>query len=114
LIRSDSLTTPSGDSGGGMTTAQTSRLKAGTSSSRISIPSNLAVLLPIDQTWLLKTYECGRLASSISLTAQEEMTVEIYSWHRKKTSQEDTSTFDSETSADSQGVDRDTKDVSER
>ena len=71
----------------------------------------LALLLPLDQTWLLKTYERGRLASSISLTPQEEVTVDVYSWDRRKTSQEDTTTFDSETSADSQGVDRDTKDV---
>jgi hypothetical protein len=71
----------------------------------------LAILLPLDQTWLLTTYERGRIAASISLTSQEEVTVDVYSWDRKKTSLEDTSTFDSETSAEAQGVDRDTKDV---
>jgi hypothetical protein len=85
------------------------KLEPGTST--FNIPPNLAMLLPIDQTWTLKTYERGRLASSISLTPQEEVTVDVYSWDRKKTSSEDTTTFDSETSADSQGVDRDTRDV---
>jgi hypothetical protein len=71
----------------------------------------LAVLLALDQKWLLKTYERGRLASSISLTPQEEVTVDVYSWDRRKTSREDTTTFDTETNADSQSVDRDTRDV---
>ena len=69
------------------------------------------MLVPIDQNWLLKTYERGRLISSISLTPQEEMTIEVFSWDRRKSSTEDTSTFDTESNAETQSVDRDTRDV---
>lgn len=71
----------------------------------------LALLLPFDQTWLLAGYERGRLASSISLIPQEEVTIDIFSWDRRKTSREDTTTFDSEANAEVQSVDRDTRDV---
>ena len=74
-------------------------------------PPALALLLPLDQTWLLKTYERGRLASSISLIPQEEVTIDIYSWDRRKTSREETTSFDSEVNAESQSLDRDTRDV---
>jgi hypothetical protein len=118
LIRRDDLTTPSSgtSSGTGSGTATQTTFPFG-QRSRVSVqpgavfPPGLAVLLPIDQTWSLLTYQRGRLSASISLTPQEEMTIEVYSWDRRKTSSEDTTTFDSETSADSQGVDRDTKDV---
>ena len=74
-------------------------------------PPKLAVLLPLDQTWLLTTYERGRMVSSISLTPQEEVTIDVYSWDRRKTSREDTTTYDSEVNAESQSLDRDTRDV---
>jgi hypothetical protein len=74
-------------------------------------PPQVAVLLPIDQKWLLKTYERGRLVSSISLTPQEEVTIDIFSWDRRKTSREDTTSFDTEINAESQSLDRDTRDV---
>lgn len=74
-------------------------------------PPQVAVLLPIDQKWHLKTYERGRLVSSISLTPQEEVTIDIFSWDRRKTSREDTTSFDTEINAESQSLDRDTRDV---
>jgi hypothetical protein len=81
------------------------------SQSQPTTPPQLAVLLPLDQTWLLKTYERGRLVSSISLIPQEEVTIDIFSWDRRKTSREDTTSFDSEVNAESQSLDRDTRDV---
>jgi len=74
-------------------------------------PPQVAVLLPLDQKWQLKTYERGRLVSSISLTPQEEVTIDIFSWDRRKTSREDTTSFDTEINAESQSLDRDTRDV---
>lgn len=71
----------------------------------------VAALLPLDQTWLLLTYERGKLISSISLTPQEEVTIDVYSWDRRKSGREDTTSFDAETNADAQSVDRDTRDV---
>ena len=60
---------------------------------------------------MLTTYERGRLVSSISLTPQEEVTIDVFSWDRRKTSREDTTNYDSEVNAESQSVDRDTRDV---
>lgn len=74
-------------------------------------PPQLAMLLPLDQTWVLTTYERGRLASSISLAPQEEVTIDVYSWDRRKTSREETTTFDTEVNAEAQSIDRDTRDV---
>lgn len=74
-------------------------------------PPQIAVLLPLDQKWKLKSYERGRLVSSISLTPQEEVTIDVFSWDRRKTSREDTTSFDTEINAESQSLDRDTRDV---
>jgi hypothetical protein len=71
----------------------------------------LALMLPFEQTWELLTYERGELLSSIPLTPQEETTIEVFSWDRKRSSRDDTTSSESEASSDQQSVDRDTRDV---
>lgn len=71
----------------------------------------VAFLVPYEQRWTLKTYERGELISCIALTPLEELTIEIFSWDRRKSSVEDTSASEAERVAEGQSVDRDTRDV---
>ena len=73
--------------------------------------ATLGLLLPFEQVWKLKSYERGELISSIVLTPLEEVTIEVFSWDRRKTSIEDTTSTESERVAEGQAVDRDTRDV---
>lgn len=74
-------------------------------------PPTISLLLPFEQTWELLGYERGELVSSVTLTPQEETTIEVFSWDRRRTSVEDTISSEAERTADTQSLDRDTQDV---
>lgn len=71
----------------------------------------MALLVPFEQRWTLKTYERGELISAIGLTPLEEVTIEVFSWDRRKSSVEDSSSSEAERTAEAQSIDRDTRDV---
>jgi len=83
--------------------------------SRQSTPHKLPVLMlyvPFKQTWKLLGYERGALINSVALAPQEEVTVEVFSWDRRKSSQEFDSTDESESTSERNDLDRDTQDLS--
>jgi len=73
--------------------------------------ASLALVLPYEQTWTLIGYERGELISAISLIPQEETTIEVFSWDRRKSGVEDTIGFESEQSSESQSVNRDSEEI---
>lgn len=56
------------------------------------------VYVPIIQTWEATGYERGCMINTFSLAPQEQITVEIFSWDRRKTSSEFSSSRESESS----------------
>lgn len=69
--------------------------------SQLVLPSfEFVFYLPYRQTWELLGYSRGELLNSVSLAPQEETTIEIFTWDRLKTSQEDTSEVTQEATLD--------------
>ena len=58
------------------------------------------VYVPIRQTWKSDGYERGALINTFSLAPQEQITVEVFSWDRRKSERELTSGRETETSAE--------------
>ncbi len=63
------------------------------------------------QTWELLGYSRGTLLNTLSLGPQEETTIDIFTWNRRKSSIERTSSVESEESLDRSDTVRDTTDV---
>jgi hypothetical protein len=68
----------------------------------------LVLYLPYRQTWELLGYSRGELLNSIPLAPQEETTIEIFSWDRRRTEQEDVRTAEQEGTLDVTFTDKDT------
>lgn len=71
----------------------------------------LALYLPYQQAWRLDGYTRGRIVNSFSLGPGEEQTVEVFTWDRRTTSMESTSSLEQEQGTESSGSRRDTSDV---
>jgi hypothetical protein len=71
----------------------------------------LALYLPFRQTWELLGYSRGPLISSLSLAPQEETTIEIFSWDRRKTTTEVMTGFEFEATSEDQKTTKDSYDV---
>ena len=68
----------------------------------------LVLYLPYRQEWELLGYSRGELLNSIPLGPQEETTIEIFSWDRRRTEQEDVRTAEQEGTLDVTFTDKDT------
>jgi hypothetical protein len=82
----------------------------------VTIPSepprfNLALQLVWIQRWQLKGYSRGVLLNTMSLTPQEETTIEIFTWDRRKFGREWTSSKEEDNSYEKSDTTRDTTDV---
>lgn len=73
--------------------------------------SNMTIFLPWKQDWVLKGYTRGRLMHTLTLAPQEETTIEIFSWDRRKKTLEQSTSTDMEQSFDDSSTTRDTDDV---
>jgi hypothetical protein len=71
----------------------------------------VAVFLPWRQEWVLKGYTRGHLLQSLTLAPQEETTIELFTWDRKKKTLEQSTTTDVEQSFDDSTTASDTTDV---
>lgn len=60
----------------------------------------LSLYLPFHQTWELLGYSRGALLNSLSLAPQEETTIEVFSWDRRKRSTDRTTTTDLDVTTD--------------
>lgn len=72
---------------------------------------SLALYLPYRQTWTLLGYSRGALLNTLSLAPQEEMTIEVFSWDRRKRESETGSLDDSEASTEATFNWKDTREV---
>lgn len=72
----------------------------------------MALYMPFTQQWRLDGYSRGRVVNSFSLGPSEEQTVEIFTWDRKHTAFESSTSFEADQSTESSGSRRDTTDVS--
>ncbi len=74
---------------------------------------NRRVLLyvPIEQEWRLKGYARGMLVNTFSLAPQEQLTLEVFSWDRRKTASETTSSQEQESSSESVATQKVTRDA---
>jgi hypothetical protein len=73
--------------------------------------AEFAFVLPWRQTWKLLGYSRGTLLNTISLAPQEETTIDIFTWDRRKNNIERTSTTDVDGNIEQSGTTRDTSDV---
>ena len=71
----------------------------------------LGLYLPWTQSWQLKGYSRGSLAHSLTLAPQEEATIELFTWDRRKRSLEQSSSFDSDQSLEQTDTTKDVMDV---
>ena len=71
----------------------------------------LGLYLPWTQSWRLKGYSRGALLHSLTLAPQEETTIEVFTWDRRKRSLDQSSSFDSEQSIENSGTTKDMVDV---
>jgi len=71
----------------------------------------LALYLPYRQTWELLGYSRGALLNSVSLSPQEETTIEVFTWDRVKRSREDAESVDQEASQEVMFTDKDSREV---
>ena len=71
----------------------------------------VAVFLPWRQEWTLKGYTRGHLLQSLTLAPQEDTTIELFTWDRKKKTLEQSTTTDVEQSFDNSTTTSDTTDV---
>jgi len=78
-----------------------SRQRVGATEARQTLNRRILLHVPIEQVWRLKGYARGMLVNTFSLAPQEQMTLEVFSWDRRKTASESTSTFDQESSSES-------------
>jgi hypothetical protein len=82
------------------------------STSGSSTPTvQLAIALRWRQRWKLKGYTRGALLSTISLAPQEQTTIEIFTWDRRRTESDRTSSFEMNSNLDTSDTVRDTTDV---
>ena len=86
-------------------------LTLSTSGGRGSPVFELALHLPWTQTWTLLGYSRGVLLNTVSLSPQEETTIEIFTWDRRKSEAERTSSVESENSLEGSDTTRITSDV---
>jgi hypothetical protein len=82
----------------------------------ISVPgllrsAELAFVLPWRQVWKLLGYSRGTLLNTISLAPQEETTIDIFTWDRRKSNIERISTTEVDGSIEQSDTTRDTSDV---
>jgi hypothetical protein len=71
----------------------------------------LALYLPWAQTWTLRGYSRGALLNTVSLAPQEETTIEIFTWDRRRESTERSSSVEVDNSIEQSDTRRDTSDV---
>jgi hypothetical protein len=71
----------------------------------------IGLYLPWTQTWRLKGYSRGSLVHSLTLAPQEETTIELFTWDRRKRSVEQSSTFESDQSIEQTDTTKDVMDV---
>jgi hypothetical protein len=71
----------------------------------------LAIALRWRQCWELRGYTRGALLSTISLAPQEQTTIEIFSWDRRRTETESRSSTEASSNVDTSDTVRDTTDV---
>jgi hypothetical protein len=78
-----------------------------------SLPAGYDFVLycPYVQRWKLLGYSRGELLESIPLAPQEEVTLEVFSWDRKKEERETTSASEKETSSTSGASQKDSLEV---
>ena len=72
---------------------------------------HLAFYLPFRQRWELLGYSRGALLSSLSLAPQEETTIEVFSWDRRKRSTEVAAATEAETTTEASESSRDSREV---
>lgn len=71
----------------------------------------LGLYLPWIQSWRLKGYSRGSLLHSLTLAPQEEATIELFTWDRRKRSLDQSSSFDTEQSIEQSETTKDVIDV---
>ena len=71
----------------------------------------LGIYLAWRQTWRLKGYSRSGLLHSLTLAPQEETTIEVFSWDRRRTSLEQSSSFESDESIENSDTNKDVIDV---
>lgn len=71
----------------------------------------VGLYLPWKQTWRLKGYSRGVLLHSLTLAPQEETTIELFTWDRRKRSLEQSSSFESDQSIEQSDTTKDVIDV---
>ena len=72
---------------------------------------HIALYLPFRQRWELLGYSRGALLSSLSLAPQEETTIEVFSWDRRKRSTEVAAATELETTTEASESSRDSREV---
>lgn len=70
-----------------------------------------ALAMQWNQEWTLQGYRRGALLSTISLAPQEQTTIEIFSWDRRRSDSEVTSSVETNNNLDTTDTTRDTTDV---
>ena len=91
--------------------SSTSEITMGGSGPAAPPAFELALNLQWTQTWILKGYSRGNLLNTISLAPQEETTIEIFTWDRRRSSVERSSSVDVDESIEQSDTVRDTTDV---
>src|SRR5262249_33855003 len=71
----------------------------------------LALYTPWKQQWKLKGYSRGELLQALALAPQEEVTIEVSSWDKRKTTFEDSAQSEFEQSTDFTQTDKDSQSV---
>jgi hypothetical protein len=71
----------------------------------------LGLYLPWKQSWRLEGYSRGALVHSLTLAPQEDTTIELFTWDRRKRSLEQASTFESDQSVEQTDTSKDAFDV---
>ncbi|MDQ0078565.1 hypothetical protein [Arthrobacter oryzae] len=71
----------------------------------------LALYFEWKQSWTLEGFSRGRLLQSLALAPQEEVTIELFTWDRRKKTLEQSSSTDSEMSAEEEEKTQDSTEV---
>ena len=75
----------------------------------VAVP--IVLWLPWNQTWSLVGYARGEILNSLSLAPQEDLKIEVFSWDRRTTTTEQTSSVDASNNLDVSDTTRSSADV---
>jgi len=88
-----------------------SRERVGATEARKTLNRRILLHVPIEQLWELKGYARGMLVNTLSLAPQEQMTLEVFSWDRRKTASETSSSLEQDSSSESVATQKVTRDA---